>query len=800
MRRLLCGWSLLAASGAALLLGDVPAAFAENEAVTAAGACAAGDALYDARLLTQARASYVTALQLGGCASGQKQIPLIGNDQSKAQIEYEAGLAARADDDDKAATDAFTAALALDAGFTAARRQLREMASETAPPPKDRWQTLGKRADDAWEDLKDAGKFAAVYGGIAAVAILALLLLARLPPIRSAGRRFGELAKTRPGSYSNGFMRFLVLWWWRRLWYGIRSGARWLFGASVRVEADDNDEELRTTVQGMIGGTAGLADAGVDVSSGQAGSDLVDDLAAALKDVPQGKLLAALIPLLRTALPRDAYFVRLKPIGGKDEAQGIAVTLAGRRSIVRAADTLWEADFNGGHDTPDGEQAVPVLAIATASWADYAVMGLRNRLDFAQSVRGTRDARSHALFRVGLEHQRAGRFDVAQTLYAQALDVDPTNWPARFNLGVCDNRRGERQQAQARFETVVAAAREPDPSGFKMRNPLWYSAVYNLAATYVMCSPTLTAKAREELLPMLKELADARYEASLIAGQRSQRAAAREAARDRVRLLERVLDPALVMWSDLAGVTAQRAKAAVDAPDALARLCDLLEGASVQELPDNAAAILSFAARRSVSARTAYNLACLFTRLNNHGYALRYLRDAAEVPDLATWAQLDPSLDALRLDPGFADAVAGRVQPDSGLELAGLRPIGPTNAQLLGARGIVSSALLVARCATTAARSALATALGVSPALVERWARLAEVVKAAQLKPAEANLLDASAHGTLKTLRSATATQLQPYLADLHAIEAVGLAAPTLAQVQAWIEAADEADPSVQPL
>src|SRR5262245_24605807 len=488
MRRLLPEWSLLAACFAALLLGGVPAASAHDDKnATPKGACDAGDALYEAKLLSQARAAYVQALRLGDCANATARIPDIVSKQSDAQDAYQAGLTARAADDSTTAIKKFNAALELDAGFAAARKQLRELASEAPPAKKDRWQKLGKRADDAFDDLKDLGKFLAVYAGIAALALLVLLLLLRLPPIRVAGRRFGELPKSRPGSYSNGFMRLLVLWWWRRVWYGIRAGGRWLFGASVRVEAGTDDEDLRTAVQGLIGGTSGLADAGVDVSAGQAGSDVVDDIASALKEVPQGKLLAALIPLIRTALPRDAYFVRLKPLAGEDKTpQGVAVTLATRRSIVRAADTLMKADFDGGYDPPAGEAPVPVLAIAAASWADYAVMGLRNRLDYAESIRGTRDARSHTLFRVGLEHQRAGRFEVAQTLYAQALDADPTNWTARFNLGICDNRRGEHEQAQARFEVVVDEAGGPDPTGFKMRNPLWYSAVYNLAATYVM--------------------------------------------------------------------------------------------------------------------------------------------------------------------------------------------------------------------------------------------------------------------------------------------------------------------------
>ena len=748
-------------------------------------ACRAADGLRSARRLADAHAKYVAAIELGYCQRGVTALVGIAIAQKEAADEYRQGLKFVAEDENEEAIKHFNAALAIDAGHAEARKQLETLASEVPVPTPDLWQELGKIADDLYEDLRDAGSFLAVI--LAIVGLVALLLLftvARVPLIRHWGRKLGEIERARPHAGARSSLR-------RKSSDLVRSSAAWIWGTSVRVESMSagKEDELRPTVNGLIGGSMGLGDSGVDLATGESGTDLVEELATAIKDVPHGRVVATLLPLVRKSLPRAAYFVRVQSLTDEGEQPGVSVSLATRRSIVRAADVLWGADFTGGHVAAKGEKAVPVLAIAAAAWADYAILAHRDRLDVAELVRGTRDWRSYALFRVGVEQQRAGRYDAAHALYAEALDHDATNWPALFNLAVCDLRRGEVDQARRRFETVAAKTRAKSDRGFETAHPLWYTAMYNAAAAQL----TLRSHAfvNTVLGPLLDRIATDLERLTEIQGDRAQRRPAQRAARERQRLLERVLAPALVMWADAAGVDYYKAASAAENPGSRPPLRTILEPHAGQPpgLP-----LLRYAAAAPIAPRTAYNLACLFTSSARSypaafGRALAFLRDAAEVPALAAWARRDPSLAYLRAKrpTAFADALARRSLADVETPLAGVQVIGADRARVLAERGIAAPTPLVDACQRASDRNALAAELGVSAALVDRWARLAEVMVGLELDAPEANLLDAARHGSHDALVGATPASLHQLLADLHTLDGFGADAPTEVRVGEWV-------------
>ncbi len=750
-------------------------------------ACKAAAGLKSARLLADARAKYVAAIELGYCDGGAISLDRIVKDQERAADAYRLGLTAVADGKDDVAIGHFTAALGTDAGLGDARKQLDALASKAPVPPADYWQKLGKIAEDRYDDLRDAGSWLAV--NLAVVGLIALLLLftvARVPFIRNWGRKLGEIERARPHAGVRSRLR-------RHSSDLVRSGAAWIWGTSVRVEsmAAGTEDELRPTVNGLIGGSAGLGDTGVDLATGESGTDLVEELATAIKDVPHGKVVATLLPLVRKSLPRAAYFVRIQSLTDEGEQPGVSVSLATRRSIVRAADVLWEADFAGGHVAAKGENAVPVLAIAAAAWADYKILEHRGRLDVAERVRGTCEWRSYALFRVGVEQQRAGRYDAAHALFAEALDYDPTNWPALFNLAVCDLRRGEIVQARRRFAIVAAKTRAKTDRGFETSHPLWYTAMYNAAAAQLTLRPH--AFVNTILGPLLDQIATDLERLAEIQRDRAQRRPAQSAARERQRLLERVLAPALVMWADAAGVDYYKAASAAENPGPRPPLRTILDPA-YSTGPPLALAMLQYAAAAPIAPRTAYNVACLFTSRARFypaafGRALAFLRDAAEVPALAAWARRDPSLAYLRAKrpTAFADALGRRSIADVETPLAGVQVIGADRARVLAGRGIASPEPLVHACRRASDRSALAAEMGVSAALVERWARLAEVMVGLELEATEANLLDVARHGSHSTLVGATPATLHQLLSDLHTVDGFGADAPTEVRVTEWV-------------
>ena len=74
---------------------------------------------------------------------------------------------------------------------------------------------------------------------------------------------------------------------------------------------------------------------------------------------------------------------------------------------------------------------------------------------------------------IGLEHRRAGRFDMAEQAYRSALDADPAYGPAILNLGVLLDLYLQRPVAALGFyESYQATLAEPDP-----RVAAWISVV-----------------------------------------------------------------------------------------------------------------------------------------------------------------------------------------------------------------------------------------------------------------------------------------------------------------------------------
>jgi len=171
-----------------------------------------------------------------------------------------------------------------------------------------------------------------------------------------------------------------------------------------------------------------------------------------IAEVPQLKLLVAVLSFVDSLIAkrRLAAGGELLPAGA--EGSGVALALY-RRKRLRARGALWSTSAGGSlAPAPLGAAAVGAaaglpaggappppdpspyyeLAVPAAWWVQYeAARDLDARVGLITS-----SAESFALLSSGLELHRAGSLDLAAEAYAQALEVDPDNVAALFNLAL----------------------------------------------------------------------------------------------------------------------------------------------------------------------------------------------------------------------------------------------------------------------------------------------------------------------------------------------------------------------------
>ncbi len=166
-----------------------------------------------------------------------------------------------------------------------------------------------------------------------------------------------------------------------------------------------------------------------------------------IAEVPQLKLLVAVLSFVDSLIAkrRLAAGGELLPAGA--EGSGVALALY-RRKRLRARGALWSTSAGGslapaplgaaaglpagGAPPPPDPSPYYELAVPAAWWVQYeAARDLDARVGLITS-----SAESFALLSSGLELHRAGSLDLAAEAYAQALEVDPDNVAALFNLAL----------------------------------------------------------------------------------------------------------------------------------------------------------------------------------------------------------------------------------------------------------------------------------------------------------------------------------------------------------------------------
>jgi hypothetical protein len=254
-----------------------------------------------------------------------------------------------------------------------------------------------------------------------------------------------------------------------------------------------------------------------------------------------------------------------------------------------------------------------------------------NTLSAAPRVGGTENWQSYAYVRAGVDWQLRDELSNARQMFLKALDHDPDNPVALFNLSSCNVRAGEYNLALLRLTKAKALAHLTDEV-----DVLWYKAMYQLAATYAYKSASEQGPSNQ------RHLADAEREAKWLVEKIDQALGSADTSDDVKGVLDTIQPIAEILYAGIvAGIPdspnsgdAERRLSRIEAHD---RLLDL-------------------------SYRARYNLACYYARKGAraenvtekklaYSTALQDLEYALEHGGpLVQWAREDPALKGLRED------------------------------------------------------------------------------------------------------------------------------------------------------
>jgi hypothetical protein len=185
-----------------------------------------------------------------------------------------------------------------------------------------------------------------------------------------------------------------------------------------------------------------LRRSGVDsVTAPVAASSALDAIAGGVKAAPAGgELAAALLRLGWWLLARGELQLSGRVLESEAAGPGLALTIAtaSGRTIERL--TVWASEFEPmlGESSDKHAETDRLMCIATAGavWTHFTILfdiwhlGEKDLRELLQ----TAVWRSYAFMQVGLEGKDHRGPDLTRALYARAVDADPYNSVAQFNL------------------------------------------------------------------------------------------------------------------------------------------------------------------------------------------------------------------------------------------------------------------------------------------------------------------------------------------------------------------------------
>ena len=126
-----------------------------------------------------------------------------------------------------------------------------------------------------------------------------------------------------------------------------------------------------------------------------------------------------------------------------------------------------------------------------------------------------------------------------------------------------------------------------------------------------------------------------------------------------------------------------------------------------------------------------------------------------------------------------------------------IKDINLDHAAKLETAGIATPDALLEQCAIPEGRKAVATRTGIDEGQLLKWVKIADLMGLKGVEPDMSELLNAAGVGTVTELKGRTADKLHAELSQVNAAKKLARRTPALQDVQAWISAAQTAQPRV---
>lgn len=697
-----------------------------------------------------------------------------------------------------AAIGAYLDALDADAALTAART---ELVALVGPEPEPAGTSARKRAESFLDAVLDWLRLIGI--ALAVLALIALVILALLK-LMSLWERSRKVLLATPKV--SGILR-------PRVQIEAAKGAGTDEKAGV---------ELTSLIRAALSSLGDTPDDPRTLSGPPQLKEALEGLASKLEALPKaGKLASATLPLMRSLLPRPIVTVTVATLPA-DPAKGVGlvVSMSSSERFVSAADTLWANELTGTSSfvtppiAPAGSEAVRDyygLALPAAAWVLYRVL-LKRDSQAAHRVLGTYSWRSFALARMGAHWRSHGDPARGNRLLLEAVEHDPLNIYARLNLGRAYYELGLRREGRRLLQDVIAATKQgTGHAGPDRPQAPWVEAVYQLCVFTLEESEAEREAGREAEADGLrsavekrsreavKRVAEALYlEAPQPRSWRDRLVAPRET----LQRYEALLLPLLAHVVALRPGGPPAGRVETNPPNRREHLLRLFNDGGVPTPEQIIDGYLLVQEDPGPGAR--YNLACHYAQLADRkairprrdaldDLALDQLRIAVLDPAHRAFARRDSSLAGLRKRK--ADAFARAL----GSDVARLPAIGAVMANALQGLGVRDQTLGGLLDATRAAgrRADLARSLGLPPAVLMRWASLAELGTVLAVGPGEVALLDQANAGSLALLAAwkGKSSALASLLASIDPGQGRSVDATTL---EGWIQRAVSAHSSIE--
>ena len=130
-----------------------------------------------------------------------------------------------------------------------------------------------------------------------------------------------------------------------------------------------------------------------------------------------------------------------------------------------------------------------------------------------------------------------------------------------------------------------------------------------------------------------------------------------------------------------------------------------------------------------------------------------------------------------------------------GYKIQEIEGIGAKQAAKLETAGIKTTDQLLKHCATPAGRRQTATACGISPKLVLKWANMADMMRVSGIGEEYSELLEAANCNTVKQLARRNAANLTRKMLEINEKKNLVRSPPTQAKVAKWVEKAGQLTP-----